>query len=164
MYCADNTHSKGFDAVVTANIPGGGMSRSASLTLNLLLTTLEVNCKTVDEHSQVRPPSAQPACARSCGRLDPETPPRVWSSNDRARGAGGGQLVDLAVAVENDYIGSPCGNLDQIMILYAKAGYGTHYLPATREVPPPSTVHLHRTVFHTAMRKLRIVTVGFGAG
>ena len=36
--------------------------------------------------------------------------------------------------MENDYIGSPCGQLDQIMILFAKAGMGTHYNPAKRTV------------------------------
>eukprot|EP01010_Urceolus_cornutus_P004186 NODE_638_length_1472_cov_304.738580_g479_i0.p1 GENE.NODE_638_length_1472_cov_304.738580_g479_i0~~NODE_638_length_1472_cov_304.738580_g479_i0.p1 ORF type:complete len:421 (-),score=105.90 NODE_638_length_1472_cov_304.738580_g479_i0:133-1395(-) len=35
--------TKGFDAVICGNIPGGGMSRSASLTLNLMLTMMEVN-------------------------------------------------------------------------------------------------------------------------
>jgi galactokinase len=33
----------GFDAVVVGNIPGGGMSRSASLIINLLLTAMDVN-------------------------------------------------------------------------------------------------------------------------
>jgi len=87
--------SKGFDAAVYGNIPGGGMSRSASLTLNLILTALEVNAiKDVDSM----------------------------------------RIVDLAQEVENDYIGSPCGKLDQIMILFAKAKTGTHYIPATRAV------------------------------
>lgn len=86
---------QGFDAVLTANIPGGGMSRSASLTINLLLTFLEVN--------GVTPPD-------------------------------GMQIVDWAQAVENDYVGSPCGKLDQIMIYFARAGMGTHYLPATRSI------------------------------
>jgi galactokinase len=36
--------------------------------------------------------------------------------------------------VENEYIGSPCGQLDQIMIYFAKAGMGTHYHPADRSV------------------------------
>jgi galactokinase len=86
----------GFDAVLAANIPGGGMSRSASLTLNLMLTVLE------------------------CSRLS--------LGKDEMR------IIDLAQAVENDYIGSPCGKLDQIMIYFAKAGMGTHYIPATRTV------------------------------
>jgi galactokinase len=88
--------ARGFDAVVLGNIPGGGMSRSASLTLNLILTVLEVN-------------------GLSLGR-------------DRMR------IIDLAQAVENDYIGSPCGQLDQIMIYFARAGMGTHYLPRTRTI------------------------------
>lgn len=80
----------GFDAVLYGNIPGGGMSRSASLALNLILTVLEVSgIENVD----------------------------------------GMRVVELAQAVENDYIGSPCGNLDQIMIYFAKAGMGTHYSP-----------------------------------
>jgi galactokinase len=85
----------GFDAVLYANIPGGGMSRSASLCLNLILTFLEVNgIKVRDEM----------------------------------------KIVDMAQAVENDYIGSPCGNLDQIMIYFARDGMGTHYDPKTRSI------------------------------
>lgn len=86
---------RGFDAVLVGNIPGGGMSRSASLTLNLILTCLEVNGIEVND---------------------------------------GMRIVDLAQAVENDYIGSPCGKLDQIMILFARDGMGTHYRPKTRSV------------------------------
>lgn len=86
----------GFDAVLIGNIPGGGMSRSASLTLNLLLSMMEVN-------------------GIKLGK-DPM------------------QIIDLAQAVENEYIGSPCGQLDQIMIYFAKAGMGTHYDPKTRAI------------------------------
>ncbi len=86
----------GFDAVLFGNIPGGGMSRSASLTLNLLITMLEVN------------------------KLQP--------GRDRMR------IIDLAQAVENEYIGSPCGQLDQIMIYFAKAGMGTFYSPSDRSI------------------------------
>ena len=86
----------GFDAVLHGNIPGGGMSRSASLTLNLLHTSIELN--------------------------------RLQLGRDKMR------IIDLAQAVENDYIGSPCGQLDQIMIHFAKAGMGTHYNPATRAI------------------------------
>ena len=32
-------------------------------------------------------------------------------------------------AVENEYIGSPCGILDQIMIYFARDGMGTHFVP-----------------------------------
>ena len=87
--------SRGVDIVLVGNIPGGGMSRSASLSLNLILSLAEAN------------------------GLSVEDPLRI---------------VDLAQAVENDYIGSPCGQLDQIMILFAKAGMGTHYNPADRSV------------------------------
>ena len=86
---------QGFDAVLFGNIPGGGMSRSASLTLNLMLTFFEVNA--------VPPPD-------------------------------GLTVVDLAQAVDNDYIGSPCGKLDQLMILFAKEGMGTYYDPKNRKI------------------------------
>lgn len=87
--------SRGVDIVLSGNIPGGGMSRSASLTLNLILSLLEANTIEIDD------------------------PLRI---------------VDLAQAVENDYIGSPCGQLDQIMILFARDGMGTHYDPGDRSV------------------------------
>lgn len=89
------TLTQGFDAVLLGNIPGGGMSRSASLSLNLILTMLEVNGIDVDDPMHI---------------------------------------VDLAQAVENDYIGSPCGNLDQIMIMFAREGMGTHYRPTDRSI------------------------------
>jgi galactokinase len=81
----------GFDAVLYGNIPGGGMSRSASLALNLILTFFEVNETVVED---------------------------------------GMRIVDLAQMVETDYIGSPCGKLDQIMIYFAKAGMGTYFNPS----------------------------------
>lgn len=84
--------STGFDAVLYGNIPGGGMSRSASLALNLILTFFEVNRISVQS---------------------------------------GMRIVDLAQMVETDYIGSPCGKLDQIMIYFSKAGMGTYYNPKT---------------------------------
>lgn len=87
--------TKGFDAVLYGNIPGGGMSRSASLSLNLIVSILDVNGIDVDDQFKI---------------------------------------VDLAQAVENDYIGSPCGQLDQIMILFAKEGMGTHYNPKARTI------------------------------
>jgi galactokinase len=87
--------SQGVDVVLHGNIPGGGMSRSASLTLNLILSMLDANGIEIDN------------------------PLRI---------------VDLAQAVENDYIGSPCGQLDQLMILFAKEGMGTHYKPRDRSV------------------------------
>jgi len=91
--------TRGFDAVLHGNIPGGGMSRSASLCINLLLTFLDVN-----------------AIALSDGM----------------------KIIDMAQAVENDYIGSPCGKLDPLMIYFARAGMGTHYNPndgVVRHVP-----------------------------
>lgn len=90
--------TRGFDAVLYGNIPGGGMSRSASLCLNLLLTFLDVN-----------------------GIAAPNAPHHM-------------RIVDMAQAVENDYVGSPCGNLDQIMIYFARAGVGTHYDPKARSI------------------------------
>jgi galactokinase len=89
----------GFDAVLWGNIPGGGMSRSASLCLNLLATFLDVNDVALPVPSKGLAP-----------------------------------VVDLAVAVENEYVGSPCGNLDQIMIYYAKKGAGTLYDPSTSAI------------------------------
>ena len=87
----------GFDAVLYGNIPGGGMSRSASLTLNLIATMLEVNHHDISQVGDMK-------------------------------------VIDLAQAVENDYIGSPCGQLDQIMIYFAKEGMGTHYNPKDRSI------------------------------
>ncbi|MCX5635270.1 MAG: hypothetical protein NTW55_05465, partial [Planctomycetota bacterium] len=85
----------GIDAVVYGNIPGGGMSRSASLSLNLILSILDVNGIEIKDQFKI---------------------------------------VELAQAVENDYIGSPCGKLDQIMILFAREGMGTHYNPKNRSI------------------------------
>ncbi len=87
--------NQGIDGVLFGNIPGGGMSRSASLCLNLILSMFDANGIEVDKPMQI---------------------------------------VDLAQAVENVYIGSPCGKLDQTMILFAKEGMGTHYNPADRSI------------------------------
>lgn len=87
--------SRGIDAVLVGNIPGGGMSRSASLCINLITSLLEVNGLSVE--------------------------PEI-------------RIVDLAQAVENAYIGSPCGQLDQTMILFAREGMGTHYDPKSRAI------------------------------
>ncbi|MBN1972997.1 MAG: hypothetical protein JW787_05120 [Sedimentisphaerales bacterium] len=87
--------TEGIDGVIYGNIPGGGMSRSASLSLNLILSLFDAN--------------------------------RIELKNKM-------DIVDLAQGVENDYIGSPCGKLDQIMILFAKEGMGTYYNPAKRSV------------------------------
>jgi len=89
------TLTKGIDGVLLGNIPGGGMSRSASLTLNLIASLLDANGIEIED---------------------------------------GMRIVDLAQAVENDYIGSPCGKLDQIMILFAREGMGTYYNPAARTI------------------------------
>ncbi len=89
------TLNAGFDAVLYGNIPGGGMSRSASLALNLILTVMEVN--------------------------------NIKPKNDF-------DVVLLAQKVENIYIGSPCGLLDQIMIMFAREGMGTHYDPQTNDI------------------------------
>jgi galactokinase len=86
---------QGIDGVLFGNIPGGGMSRSASLCINLILSLFDVNGITVEQQVQI---------------------------------------VDLAQAVENDYIGSPCGKLDQTMILFAKEGMGTYYNPKDRSI------------------------------
>ncbi len=87
--------SQGIDCVLYGNIPGGGMSRSASLTLNLILSLFDAN--------------------------DIEAEEKI-------------KIVDLAQAVENDYIGSPCGKLDQTMILFAREGMGTYYNPNDRSI------------------------------
>ncbi|MHC4912088.1 MAG: galactokinase [Planctomycetota bacterium] len=86
---------QGIDGVVYGNIPGGGMSRSASLSLNLILSLLDANGIEVEDKFKI---------------------------------------VDMAQAVENDYIGSPCGQLDQIMILFARENMGTYYNPKERRV------------------------------
>lgn len=86
--------SQGINGVIYGNIPGGGMSRSASLTLNLILSLMDANG--VEEDAM--------------------------------------KIVDMAQAVENDYIGSPCGKLDQIMILFAREGMGTYYNPKDRSI------------------------------
>ena len=82
--------TQGIDGVIYGNIPGGGMSRSASLSLNLILSLFDANNIELQN------------------KMD---------------------IVDLAQMVENDYIGSPCGKLDQIMILFAREGMGTYYNP-----------------------------------
>ncbi len=85
----------GIDGIIYGNIPGGGMSRSASLSLNLIISMLDANG--IKENYNLK-------------------------------------IVDMAQEVENEYIGSPCGQLDQIMILFAKEGMGTHYDPKNRTI------------------------------
>lgn len=87
--------TQGIDAVLYGNIPGGGMSRSASLCINLILSLFDAN--------------------------------NIKVAKDV-------QIVDLAQAVENDYIGSPCGKLDQTMVLFAREGMGTYYNPSDRSI------------------------------
>jgi galactokinase len=86
---------QGIDAVLFGNIPGGGMSRSASLCINLILSLFDADGIEVENKMQI---------------------------------------VDLAQTVENDYIGSPCGKLDQTMVLFAKEGMGTYYNPKDRSI------------------------------
>ena len=86
---------QGIDAIVYGNIPGGGMSRSASLTLNLILSLLDANGIELTDHFKI---------------------------------------VEMAQAVENDYIGSPCGQLDQIMILFAREDMGTYFNPKNKSI------------------------------
>jgi galactokinase len=83
------------DAIVYGNIPGGGMSRSASLSLNLIESILELN-----------------------GYFEI---PRM-------------DIVNLAQMVEVDYIGSPCGKLDQVMIYFARAGMSTYFNPVNEHI------------------------------
>ncbi len=87
--------SQGIDGVLYGNIPGGGMSRSASLCNNLILSLFDANGIEVDNKLKI---------------------------------------VDLAQAVENDYIGSPCGKLDQTMVLFAREGMATYYNPKDRSI------------------------------
>jgi galactokinase len=44
------------------------------------------------------------------------------------------KIAKLAQAVENDFIGSPCGLLDQIMIISAKESFGTLYNPKNHKI------------------------------
>jgi len=87
---------QGIDGVLYGNIPGGGMSRSASLSLNLILSIFDANDIEMEDNKT--------------------------------------EIVDLAQAVENDYIGSPCGKLDQTMILFSREGMGTYYNPKDRSI------------------------------
>ncbi len=87
--------TKGIDGVLYGNIPGGGMSRSASLCNNLILSLFDANGIEVEDRNVV---------------------------------------VDLGQAVENDYIGSPCGKLDQTMVIFAREGMATHYNPKDRSI------------------------------
>ena len=81
---------KGINGVLIGKIPEGGLSRSASLTLNLMLSLFEAN-------------------GMFAGAMDPFS------------------VINMARQVENEYIGSPCGDLDQAMIYLGKFGNGTVY-------------------------------------
>jgi len=87
--------TQGIDGIIYGDIPGGGMSRSASLSLNLILSLLDANGIEIEDKFNI---------------------------------------VDMAQAVENDYIGSPSGQLDQIMILFGREDMGTYYDPNARAV------------------------------
>ena len=108
---------QGIDGVLFGNIPGGGMSRSASLCINLILSLFDVNDIEIEDRtsSDSRAAPDRRAAAR------PARHEKI-------------QIVDLAQAVENDYIGSPCGKLDQTMVLFAKEGMGTYYNPKDRSI------------------------------
>ena len=107
--------TQGIDAVLLGNIPGGGMSRSASLTINLILSFFDAN-----------------GIAETDGM----------------------KIVDLAQAVENEYIGSPCGKLDQIMIYFAKEGMGA-------PLPSPGP-HGHARPLGGGAADFRIVSLDTG--
>ncbi len=115
--------SQGFNAVIYGNIPGGGMSRSASLSLNLILSMLDVNNIEIKD---------------------------------------GMKIVDMAQAVENDYIGSPCGKLDQIMIYFAKEGMGTHYKPKDRSITYVPLGKWFDSAHHQKAADFRIVGLDTG--
>ncbi len=87
--------AQGIDGVLYGNIPGGGMSRSASLCNNLILSLFDANEIEIEDKNTI---------------------------------------VDLAQAVENDYIGSPCGKLDQTMVIFARESMATHYNPQDRSI------------------------------
>ena len=106
-----------FDVLCAGFLAGGGMSRSASLAINLILVNMRVNDLTPKYDFQI---------------------------------------VELAQQVENEYIGSPCGQLDQIMIYYAKDGMGTHFNPKTKKI---TYVPLGKT---PEAAKLRIVGLDTG--
>lgn len=110
---------QGIDAVLFGNIPGGGMSRSASLCINLILSLFDANGVEVPS-LKCQVSSAEDATSKlQTSNLKLQTPM---------------QIVDLAQAVENDYIGSPCGKLDQTMVLFAREGMGTYYNPKDRSI------------------------------
>ncbi|MEN6576109.1 MAG: hypothetical protein ABFD90_07185 [Phycisphaerales bacterium] len=112
---------QGIDGVLFGNIPGGGMSRSASLCINLILSLFDAN--------GIEVPSLKCQVSSAEGGA---SDPKLQTSNFKLETPL--QIVDLAQAVENDYIGSPCGKLDQTMVLFAKEGMGTYYNPKDRSI------------------------------
>jgi galactokinase len=81
---------RGIEGVLVGRIPRGGLSSSASLSLNVMLSMLEAN-------------------GVDASKIDPF------------------QVINMARAVENEYVGSPCGDLDQAMIYLGQAGKATIY-------------------------------------
>ena len=63
--------------------------------------------------------------------------------------------MTLSQKVENEYIGCPCGVLDQTMIYFAKANMGTHFNPQTKAVT-------YVPLGGTAGDKLRVVGLDTG--
>jgi galactokinase len=117
---------QGIDGVLFGNIPGGGMSRSASLCINLILSLFDAN------GIEVPSLKSQVSSARSEDSRAPASESGLRTSNFKLHTPL--QIVDLAQAVENDYIGSPCGKLDQTMVLFAREGMGTYYNPKDRSI------------------------------
>ncbi len=117
---------QGIDGVLFGNIPGGGMSRSASLCVNLILSLFDVN--------EIEIPSlkGQVSSLKTEVPITPVPHSALHTSHFQLQTPL--QIVDLAQAVENDYIGSPCGKLDQTMVLFAKEGMGTYYNPKDRSI------------------------------
>ncbi len=117
---------QGIDGVLFGNIPGGGMSRSASLCINLILSLFDAN--------DIEVPSLKSGVSSVKGEASRAPAPESRRQTSNLRLHTPLQIVDLAQAVENDYIGSPCGKLDQTMILFAKEGMGTYYNPKDRSI------------------------------
>ncbi len=110
--------TKGINGVLIGKIPEGGLSRSASLTLNLMLSLLEVN---------------------NINNVDPF------------------DIIDWAQAVENEYVGSPCGKLDQAMILFGRKDKGSLYSPRKRTLKyielPPEAPEVQIVVLDTGTKR-----------
>ena len=128
------------------------MSRSASLAINLILVNLRINKLKPENEFQIVELAQQvghhcigfafifasPNTPLCFGIRDPNTWPVCSSvfqpvslvlTVRRVRPSG-----HIGPQVENEFIGSPCGQLDQIMIYFAKAGMGTHFNPKTKAI------------------------------